>query len=156
LPFFGIAAAVLILDQLTKAVVAARFALHESVEIIPGLFSLTLVHNSGAAFGFLAEHGPWRLWFFLLTALAALVGITLFYLKSPEKGWLLLFGCSFIAGGAAGNLIDRIRFGYVVDFLDFYIDGLHWPAFNVADSAITVGTALLALYLLREEKEKKR
>lgn len=151
--YWAISGLVLAADQATKALVLSRLALHESIEVIPGLFSLTLVHNRGAAFGILADHGPWRLWFFLLVTAAALVGITIYFYKNIHKGVILLLGCSLVAGGAAGNLIDRIRYGYVVDFLDFYIGRLHWPAFNVADSALTVGTALLALHLLLSEKE---
>ncbi len=148
---------VVLLDQLTKMWVVNSFLLYESREVIPGLFNLTYLTNKGAAFGFLAGiTSSWLHYFFLgLTSVALIfVGVAYFRMRKDH----ILYGpaLALIAGGATGNVIDRIRFGAVVDFLDFYVAGHHWPAFNVADSSIMVGVALFFLANVLEEKEKKR
>ncbi len=140
--------AVIILDQVTKAWIAGTFTLFESREIIPGLFNLTYLTNSGAAFGFLnGQHGPWRQVFFVAAAVIALVimVVALRCLRGRGRGRAVSWAIALIAGGAAGNLIDRLRQGAVVDFLDFYYHAHHWPAFNLADSAITIGVMILIL-----------
>ena len=147
------AAVIIALDQITKSAVMARFSLHETLEIIPGLFNLVYVMNPGAAFGFLADASPtFRYIFFIgVTILAA--GLIVYYLvKSNPRNLMLAGSLTLIFGGAVGNLIDRIRFGAVVDFLDVYLGASHWPAFNVADSAITVGVVLMILAQLREHR----
>ena len=138
---------VIVLDQLTKLWVVDSFALHESREVIAGFFNLTYIVNYGAAFGFLNNggHGPWRTVFFVVVAVAAIVMMLVFLYQLRHRGGCLAYGVSLIAGGAAGNLIDRVRLGFVVDFLDFYVGSYHWPAFNVADSAITVGVGLFLI-----------
>ena len=140
---------VLILDQAAKWVALHRLPLGVPIGVIDGLFSLTLVMNPGLAFGMLATVPPgWR-WVVALLSIAALgVLATVATRLLPDGGPVAAVGIGMIFGGAAGNLIDRARFGAVVDFLDFYWRGWHWPAFNVADSAITVGVALLALRML--------
>jgi signal peptidase II len=144
-----IIACVLVLDQATKALVRARFNLYDEVELIPGLLNLTRVHNTGAAFGFLnAADLPLKTVLLGIVAAAALVGLALYSASLPIEHWLTRLGLSFIIGGAAGNLIDRLISGYVVDFVDFYWHGWHFWAFNVADAAITVGAALMVLDLL--------
>jgi len=154
LAIFILGAAVIIaLDQITKSAVTARFSLHETLTLIPGLFNLVYVMNPGAAFGFLADASPgFRYAFFTgVTVLAA--GLIVYYLvKSSPRNRLLVGSLTLIFGGAVGNLIDRIRFGAVVDFLDVYIGASHWPAFNVADSAITVGAILMIWEMLRNRK----
>jgi len=141
--------AVLILDQITKALALARLPPGLPVGIVDGFFSLTLVMNPGLAFGFLSSTPvTWR-WIVALLSIGALgvlgvVGLRLL----PVGGWVSSLALGLIFGGAIGNLIDRARFGAVVDFLDFYWRDYHWPAFNVADSAISVGVTLLALKLL--------
>jgi signal peptidase II len=121
------------------------------VTVIPDLFQLTLVHNTGAAFG---VGRAWSIPFFVIASLVALgvVGYLFHRLDESEKG--SLWGLVLILSGAVGNLVDRIRFGYVVDFLDLFVGTRHWPAFNVADAAITVGAILFALDLLRSKKKE--
>jgi signal peptidase II len=144
------------LDQITKAAITSRFMLHEAYPVIPGLFNLVYVLNPGAAFGFLADaSATFRYVFFTgITVVAA--GLIVYYLvKTNPRNLILASSLTLIFGGAIGNLIDRIRFGSVVDFLDFYLGAAHWPAFNVADSAITVGAALMIWEMILHRKEKK-
>jgi signal peptidase II len=143
------AVVILVLDQVTKLVALQRLSPGAPVSVIDGFFSLTLVMNPGLAFGLLSSTpAAWRWVVALLSmgALAILGGVGMRML--PAGGWAARLAFGLIFGGAIGNLIDRGRFGAVVDFLDFYWRGYHWPAFNVADSAISVGVALLALRLL--------
>ena len=147
--FLLIAVSVFVLDQVTKNLVIGNLAFHSSIQVIPGFFSLTYIHNTGAAFGILAGHERWCHIFFQVVSFLALGG--LFYLFwTSKRDTLTLWGSALIFGGAAGNLADRLRFRYVIDFLDFFIGNHHWPAFNVADSAITIGGFLLALKFLKE------
>jgi len=135
--------------------VMARFSLHESLSVIPGFFDLTYVRNPGAAFGFLAQASPaFRSFFFSAVAVIAVFLILYFIIRHKEGTLLQATALSLISGGALGNLLDRVRFGEVVDFLDFYVGSYHWPAFNVADSAISVGACLL-LYEIFRKKEKQ-
>jgi signal peptidase II len=144
-----IAALIVVLDQATKVIVRRRFELHESLEVIPGFFSLTRVHNTGAAFGMLNDVDfPLKSVLLALVATAALAGVALYAAMLPPTQWLARTGLAFILGGAAGNLVDRVTGGYVVDFFDFYWRGWHFWAFNVADAAITVGVSLMILDLL--------
>ena len=148
----AIAGLVVLLDQLTKYLVVKNFFIHESVKVIPGFFSLTYVRNPGAAFGILAgASGSWRTIFFATVSLAALAVIATLVRKTADRLSLIAF--SLIGGGAVGNLIDRVRFGEVVDFIEWYYGSFHWPTFNIADSAITVGVALLAVDMLFPPKQ---
>lgn len=141
--YFAVMAAAVAADQLTKAWVLEAFSLYESREVIPGFFNLVYVTNKGAAFSMFASvDSVWRHYFFLGVGAAALIGLTVAYWKLRREHPLYPVALALIAGGAVGNLIDRVRFGSVIDFLDFYISGYHWPAFNVADSAICVGAGL--------------
>ena len=150
-----IVAAVIVLDQFTKYVVLQRFSLHESVPVIPGFFNLTYVRNPGAAFGILAgAHGAWRTVFFITVSLVALAVIITLVRKTHDRLPLVAF--ALIGGGAVGNLIDRVRSGEVVDFIEWYYRSYHWPAFNIADSAISVGVALLAVDMLFPGKQAPR
>lgn len=145
-----------VLDQITKLVVQRNFTLHESLPIIEGFFSLTYILNPGAAFGFLADqNATFRAIFFFVVSVIALTLLMVFFHQTPEDDPLGLTAISLLFGGAVGNLIDRIRLGEVVDFLDFYIGQYHWPAFNVADSAITIGISFLMLHLFFQKKEEK-
>lgn len=147
-----IATAVILLDQATKMLVMARFRLYESVAVIPGFFNLSYVRNKGAAFGILSgDHGMWRIVFFVTLTIAAVVIIALMIRKTHDR--MQLWAFSLIAGGAVGNLIDRVRFGEVVDFIDWHVKSYHWPTFNMADSAISVGVGLLAIDLLFRKGE---
>lgn len=143
LPWFGFAAAVIVLDQLSKWPVLARFMPGEQLEVT-GFFNLVLVFNKGAAFSFLSGASGWQTLFFLAIALGAAVAVSVLLLRAAGTR-LFRLALALILGGALGNAIDRLRFGQVVDFLDFHLGAWHWPAFNVADSAITVGALLLIL-----------
>ena len=144
-----VAAVIVVVDQITKAIVRQRFELHESVVVIPNFFDLTRVHNTGAAFGMLNNADfPFKSVVLVLVAFAALAGVAMYAAMLPPAQWLARIGLAFILGGAAGNLIDRVMLGYVVDFFDFYWRGWHFWAFNVADAAITVGVGLMILDLL--------
>jgi len=150
--FAAITAAIIVLDQLTKYVVIQRFRLHENVRIIPGFFDLTYVRNPGAAFGFLAgAPGVWRSIFFITVSIAALAVILVLVRQAHDRLPLIAF--ALIGGGAVGNLIDRVRFGEVVDFIDWYYRTYHWPTFNIADSAISIGVGLLAIDMLIPKKQ---
>ncbi len=132
--------------------VMARFSLHESLPVIPGFFDLTYVRNPGAAFGFLAQASPaFRSFFFSAVAVVAVFLILYFIIRHKEGTLLQTAALSLISGGALGNLLDRVRFGEVVDFLDFYVGSYHWPAFNVADSAISAGACLLLYEIFRKK-----
>jgi len=146
---------VVLLDQVTKLYVVSHFQLHESLPVISGFFNLTYIRNPGAAFGFLSSASPtFRGMFFSLVTLLA-VGLILFYLIQNKVGdrWLLL-PLALILAGALGNLMDRFRFGEVIDFLDVYIADYHWPAFNIADSAISIGALFLIVEMIRTRKEE--
>jgi len=147
--FVVITGMVVILDQISKAVILYTMPLYHSIEVIPGFFSLTHIQNAGGAFGLLAnQSSDVRYIFFIIVSSLAICLIFLLYKNTPKTHSLLAAGFALILGGAAGNLIDRIRFGKVIDFLDFYIGDLHWPAFNVADSAITIGIAIFIFHIL--------
>lgn len=146
---------VLLFDQATKVYIDASMPLHDSIAVIPGFFSITHVRNPGAAFGFLAGASPlFRNIFFVGVTVAAILLILHYLRTSKAQDRLLAFSLSLILAGAVGNLIDRIRFGEVIDFLDVYVGSHHWPAFNVADSAISVGAVILFIELLRSDKER--
>lgn len=147
LPWYGLAILVVVADQCSKAAVMGAFRLGESLELA-GFFNLVFVLNSGASFSFLASAGGWQRWLFSLLALAA-VGVISFLLRQESGGRLYRTGLALIMGGALGNVVDRLTLGAVVDFLDFHWGGAHFPAFNVADSAISLGVACFVLeYLL--------
>lgn len=142
LRWLWLAAIFLVLDQVTKLYVAANFSLYESISVVP-MFNLTYVHNEGAAFSFLSEAGGWQRWFFTIIAVS-ISGILLYWLRAlhaHEK--LMSIAYSLVLSGAIGNLIDRVSYGYVIDFLDIYYNNYHWPAFNIADAAICVGAVLI-------------
>jgi signal peptidase II len=139
--WFAVAAAIVVADQVVKWLVLAHLRPYERVEIT-GFLNLVLVFNKGAAFSFLAQESGWQRPAFIVFALAASVVLGALIVRDPGKT-LFCSGLSLILGGALGNVIDRIRFGHVVDFVDVHAQGWHWPAFNVADSGITVGAAIL-------------
>jgi len=142
----------IVLDQLTKLWIVGAFQYGEGLPLTP-FFNLVYARNSGAAFSFLAGAGGWQRFFFIgIAFVASFLIVHLLRKHAQERGFC--FALSLILGGALGNLIDRVRFGYVIDFLDFYYAGYHFPAFNVADSAITVGAALLIWDSLKNAKGK--
>ena len=149
-----VSAITVLLDQATKLQIIQSMRLHETIPVVPDFFSITYIRNPGAAFGILASSSNgFRLVFFGLTSLfaLALLGTILYRLKSDDWGGQLSVAAVF--GGAIGNLLDRVRFGEVIDFLDVYVGAYHWPAFNVADAAISVGVCFLAFHLAFEKKE---
>jgi signal peptidase II len=144
-----VAGALILLDQATKLIIVENMRLYDVVTVIPGFFRIVHVHNPGGAFGFLANTGVvWRQIVFLFISGAAVFLILYFYHRTPDTHLFLSTGFAMIFGGAVGNMIDRVRLGIVIDFLDFHIGDLHWPAFNVADSAITVGIGIFIFHLL--------
>ncbi len=151
---FGIVSAVvLVVDQLTKVYIDRTMQLYQSIPVIDGLFNITYLRNKGAAFSFLAD-ASWRLPFFIAISVIASVVILSVFLRLKAEQRFTALSLSLIFSGAVGNLIDRARQGEVIDFLDVYWRGHHWPAFNVADSAICVGVFLLAIDMLREERRQ--
>jgi len=142
-----------VLDQASKYFAVQGLELHRALPVLPGL-NLTLVHNTGAAFSFLRDAGGWQRWFFITLSIAISITILIWLARLPLNRGRLACSLSLILGGALGNLWDRINMGYVIDFIDCYIATWHWPAFNVADSAISVGALILiadALWLDRAE-----
>jgi len=138
-----------VLDQIVKAIVRREIALNESITVIPGFFDLTRVHNTGTAFGFMnTTDFPFKTVILAAIAIGALAALAMYAATLPASQRLARLGLALILGGAAGNLIDRVSEGYVVDFVDLYWSGWHFWAFNVADAAITVGVALMILDLL--------
>jgi signal peptidase II len=145
----AIAVAIVAADQVAKALVRARVPLHDEVPVIPGFLSLVHVQNSGAAFGVLnAVDFPFKAAAIALVATAALVGIAVYAARLSPHQWVARLGLALILGGAAGNLIDRVATGFVVDFVDVYWRNYHFWAFNLADSAITIGVAIMVLDML--------
>jgi signal peptidase II len=148
-PEIWLAAAVVVIDQATKFMVKARLPLHDSVTVIPGFFDITHVRNTGAAFGMLNNvEFAYKPAVMVIVALVALGAVASYALTLPASQRIARLGLALILGGAVGNLIDRATMGYVVDFVDVYWRGVHFWAFNVADSAITVGVALMLLDVL--------
>lgn len=142
--YFAIAFGVLVLDRLTKWLVQERIPLHDTITIIPNFFRLTHVQNRGAAFGLFAESpSEWRVLLLVLFSLVALSVVSAMLWKNSHAMTVTGWALALILGGALGNLWDRVVDGHVVDFLDFYLGSYHWPAFNVADSAIVAGALLL-------------
>ncbi|MGL5630892.1 MAG: signal peptidase II [Azovibrio sp.] len=151
LPWLGLAGLVILLDQLSKWWVLGTFQEGESLPVT-GFFNLILVYNPGAAFSFLAGAGGIQKWFFVILALGISAWIVFMLIRHPEQKRQSL-ALSLILGGAIGNVVDRIAYGAVVDFLDVYVGTYHWPAFNVADAAITLGAILMVWDALRKSPE---
>src|SRR5256885_8847104 len=152
LPYIFLVATTLVLDRWTKVLIQSRFDLDDSISVIDGFFNITYVRNTGVAFGiFSAISSPVKA--ILLSAFAALAAVLVvgYSLRTPLGKRLLHIALALILGGALGNLYDRLAYGYVVDFLEFYAGNYHWPSFNVADSAISTGVILLALEIIRNE-----
>jgi len=149
-----LSAIVVLLDQLTKGYISRRYGEFEFTTVLPVL-DITRMHNVGAAFSFLADASGWQRWLFIALAVGVSIAIVVWLFRMPRSKVLLAAGLSLVLGGAIGNVIDRIRLGYVVDFIHFHWDRAYFPAFNVADSAITVGAAFLLLDALFEPKGTK-
>ena len=146
---------VIALDQSTKLMIQQTLPLHKTVEIIPGFFNLIHVRNTGGAFGiFGGEKGPVGSVLFVVASLIAVGILVVLFLRVKEHEKTLAFSLALLLSGAIGNLLDRLSYGEVIDFLDFHVSLYHWPAFNVADSAISIGIGLMALELLIKEQKK--
>ncbi|MFI3245464.1 MAG: signal peptidase II [Ferrimonas sp.] len=144
----------LLLDQATKLWVAATVSYGAQIALVPYL-NLTYVHNTGAAFSFLADAGGWQRWGFAIFAVVVSIGLLWSLRTEPKQKRILNIGYVLILSGAIGNMIDRLAYGYVIDFVDFYVGAWHWPAFNVADSAICIGAALMILDSFRHPSPAK-
>ncbi|MBT8339200.1 MAG: signal peptidase II [Desulfatitalea sp.] len=150
--FLTVSGIIAALDQATKALVMQHIPQFGSLTVIPDFFSITHVYNPGGAFGFMARNdSPLRHWLFLAAALFALCMIFYFYHRTPSANPFFGLALAMIFGGAVGNLIDRMRFGEVVDFLDVYLGTFHWPTFNVADSAVTVGVGIFIYHIVTKK-----
>lgn len=150
--WFLIAVVVIILDQWSKLSIEAALQYGQRIEVLP-IFNLTLAYNPGAAFSFLADAGGWQRWFFTGIAIVASVVLSIWVLSLKNQRWLAV-ALSLVLGGALGNLYDRIAYGHVIDFLDFHYANTHFPAFNIADSAITAGAIMLIIDMLLEWKRE--
>src|SRR5216684_7937387 len=151
-----IAASIVVLDRITKTLIASRITLHDGVDVVPGLFRLTHVQNQGAAFGLFAESpSEWKVAMLILFSVAALAVVSALLWKNGNAMNATAIALSLVFGGALGNLWDRVLSGRVIDFLDFYVGSHHWPAFNVADSAIVVGALLLLSEIFLAPQEEK-
>lgn len=139
---------VVTLDQASKLLVDSWMQLNHSIELIPS-FQLTYLRNRGAAFSFLSDAGGWQRWFFISLSVVASVAISIWLRRLPHDRHWEAAAWALVLGGALGNLIDRIAYGYVIDFLDVYYGDWHWPAFNIADSAITIGVLMLLIDAMR-------
>lgn len=154
LQWLWLTAIFLIIDQITKQWVAGSMELYQSINILP-FFNITYAQNHGAAFSFLADQSGWQRWFFTSIAAIASVVFLVWLKRTPKEQPLLAAALACMLSGALGNLIDRSMFGYVIDFLDFYVKGYHWPTFNVADSIIFVGAALMIIDSFKQDKTSK-
>ncbi|RZL64263.1 MAG: lipoprotein signal peptidase [Variovorax sp.] len=152
-PWLGLAAIILIVDQFTKTLIVGYYRLGDATPIT-SFFNIVRAHNPGAAFSFLADHSGWQRWLFTGIGIAAAVFIV-WLLKSHPGQKLFSFAMACILGGAIGNVVDRMIHGYVVDFLDFHVGNWHFPAFNIADSAITVGAICMILDEIRRVRKSK-
>jgi signal peptidase II len=154
LRFLWISTLIFIFDQWSKQAIVSSMSLYESIQLT-GFFNLTYLHNYGAAFSFLYDAGGWQVYFLSAVALSV-SALILWWLRQTTKEQLLLpVAFAFILGGALGNVFDRLLHGYVIDFLDFYYGTYHWPAFNVADSAIFIGAALLIIDMFKNKEANK-
>jgi len=140
------------LDQASKLWVVSNFSLYESISLLPSV-NLTYVHNTGAAFSFLSAAGGWQRWFFVAIALLATIALTVWLARLKKSERWMAATLSLILGGAVGNLIDRIAYGYVIDFIDVYYESWHWPVFNIADSAISIGVVMMLVDIFRMQPE---
>jgi len=149
----GLSLGIIAFDQLTKALITSSILLGQSVPVVPGLMHFTLVRNTGMAFGLLSSSDiPYKSFLVTLFSVVAMGAVTFYALRASSSEWLTRIGLTLILGGACGNIIDRVHLGYVVDFIDVFYRGAHWPAFNVADSSICIGVGLLLLDSFRRRE----
>ena len=151
LAWLGLSVVVVVLDQWTKHIALDTLQYADPVAVIPFL-NWTLVYNFGAAFSFLSDAGGWQRWFFIILALGISTWLVFWLRTVARSQWLTAAPLALIIGGALGNVIDRFRYGYVVDFIDVYVGDWHWPAFNIADSAVCVGAVALIIFASRDDQ----
>jgi signal peptidase II len=152
LPYILVVLLTLTLDRWTKSLLVSRLDVNESISVIDGFFNITYVRNTGVAFGiFSSISSPVKSLLLSVFTGAAVILVIVYGLRMPAQNRLLQAGLSLILGGALGNLYDRVKYGYVIDFLEWYAGPYHWPAFNIADSAITTGVVLLVIEIIRNE-----
>ncbi len=155
LPWVILSLLVIGLDQWSKTLISQHMVLFQSIVLVPGWLNLTLLHNTGAAFSFLYGAGGWQRWLFSAIAVVVSLGLLIWLFRMPARLRVLPLAVSLVLGGALGNLLDRVRLSYVVDFIHVYHDAWHFPAFNLADSAITVGTILLLIDMFFLEEQRR-
>jgi signal peptidase II len=151
LPWLLLSATIIVLDQWTKYIVLTTLVLHRQVEVIAGFWNWMLAYNEGAAFSFLGDATGWQRWLFAGLAIAVSVGMSIWLARTPRSDWRTALPFALVIGGALGNLIDRIRLGHVIDFIQWYWHDHYWPTFNVADSSIVAGAIALLLFGLRNK-----
>lgn len=153
LPWLALSGLILSLDAWTKVLALRHLELHQPVPVIDGLLNWTLVYNPGAAFSFLSDASGWQRWFFAALAVGISGLLTWWLYRTPRGDWRQAAPYALVIGGAIGNLIDRLVHGHVIDFIDFHLGARHWPAFNIADSAIVVGAIGIALagFLVKDQ-----
>ena len=155
LKWIWLAIVVVILDQITKYVASTSLEMYQPIAVMP-MFNWTLMHNTGAAFSFLADAGGWQRWFFAIIAVVVSVVIVLWIKRLEQHERWQAIALALILGGAIGNVIDRILLGYVVDFIQVYYQQWFWPAFNIADSAIFIGVGMIIIDSIREYRDEKK
>lgn len=155
LKWLWLSALVVLLDQASKLLADARLVYHDPVPLMP-FFNFRLAYNTGAAFSFLGNAGGWQRWFFASISVVVVSVLVVWMRRLKPEQWSLSLAFALIIGGAIGNLIDRLVYGHVIDFIDFYYGTWHWPTFNIADSAITLGAALLLMDAWVEYRREKR
>jgi signal peptidase II len=155
LKWICLAVVIVIFDQVTKYIASTSLEMYQPIAVMP-MFNWTLMHNTGAAFSFLASEGGWQRWFFAVVAIVVSVVIVLWIKRLEQHEKWQAIALALILGGAIGNVIDRIWLGYVVDFIDVYYEHMHWPAFNIADSAISIGVVMIIIDSVREYRAEQR
>lgn len=155
LKWIWLAVVVIVLDQLTKYIASTSLEMHQPVAVMP-MFNWTLMHNPGAAFSFLADQDGWQRWFFAVIAVVVSIVIVLWIKRLQQHEKWQAIALALILGGAIGNVIDRIWLGYVVDFIQVYYQQWYWPAFNIADSAISIGVLMIIIESIREYRAERK
>ena len=155
LPWLTLSVAMIALDQISKWLATERLQFQQPVPFVPGFWNWTLTHNTGAAFSFLAGAGGWQHYFFATLAVAISIGLAIGLMRTARDEWRTAAPFALIIAGALGNVIDRLRFGYVVDFVQWYWKGFHWPVFNLADSCIVVGAVMMVIFSFGSHDKRK-
>jgi len=155
LKWIWLADVIIVFDQATKYIASSSLEMYQPVAVMP-MFNWTLMHNTGAAFSFLANEGGWQRWFFSIIAVVVSAFLVLWIKRLEQHEKWQAIALALILGGAIGNVIDRVFLGYVVDFIDVYYKNMHWPAFNIADSAILIGVVIIVIDTFREYQIEKK